>query len=119
MTARLWKLCISVVVGDHPPCAAHPPPLPPTPTPNPAPFSPSVSNIAAARWFINVLGLLQAYVFSSENWKRPEQEVGSLLSLTERVLGEELAALGRQNVRLNFVGSQAGLPRSLLQVLHL
>lgn len=56
---------------------------------------------------------LTAYAFSTENWKRPHEEVDFLMMLFERVLIRELEEMIRQNVQIQFVGNLAVLPRSL------
>ncbi|MCW8955655.1 MAG: isoprenyl transferase [Gammaproteobacteria bacterium] len=47
---------------------------------------------------------LTLFAFSSENWKRPEQEVSSLMSLFISTLQSEIQSLHKQNVRVRFIG---------------
>lgn len=56
---------------------------------------------------------LTAYAFSTENWKRPVEEVDFLMTLFERVLARELEEMMAENVRIEFVGNLTALPRSL------
>jgi len=56
---------------------------------------------------------LTAYAFSTENWKRPSEEVNFLLTLFERVLRQELEQMMAENVRICFVGNLRGLPEAL------
>ncbi|NEQ64750.1 MAG: isoprenyl transferase [Symploca sp. SIO1B1] len=56
---------------------------------------------------------LTAYAFSTENWGRPNEEVDFLMTLFERVLMRELQEMMEENVRIEFVGNLAVLPRSL------
>lgn len=56
---------------------------------------------------------LTAYAFSTENWARPLEEVDFLMMLFERVLMQELREMMEENVRIQFVGNLAALPRSL------
>ena len=49
---------------------------------------------------------LTLFAFSSENWKRPEDEVSGLMSLFMTVLEKETYGLLRHNVRLRFIGDQ-------------
>ncbi len=51
------------------------------------------------------IGYLTLFAFSSENWRRPEEEVSSLMSLFVEALRREVAELHRNNVRLRFVGA--------------
>ena len=48
---------------------------------------------------------LTLFAFSSENWRRPEEEVSSLMSLFVEALRREVVELHRNNVRLRFVGA--------------
>jgi undecaprenyl diphosphate synthase len=56
---------------------------------------------------------LTAYAFSTENWGRPHEEVDFLMALFERVLRRELQEMIKEDVRIQFVGNLAALPRSL------
>ena len=47
---------------------------------------------------------LSLFAFSSENWKRPEEEISNLMSLFMMALEREAKALARNNVRLQIVG---------------
>ncbi|GAA5114006.1 (2E,6E)-farnesyl-diphosphate-specific ditrans,polycis-undecaprenyl-diphosphate synthase [Orbus sasakiae] len=50
---------------------------------------------------------LTLYAFSSENWKRPEQEVSALMSLFVYALNREAKVLHKNNIRLNIIGDTA------------
>ena len=58
---------------------------------------------------------LTAYAFSTENWKRPQEEVDFLMTLFQRVLRQELQEMVKENVQIKFVGNLQDLPRSLQQ----
>ncbi|WP_067568303.1 (2E,6E)-farnesyl-diphosphate-specific ditrans,polycis-undecaprenyl-diphosphate synthase [Candidatus Hoaglandella endobia] len=47
---------------------------------------------------------LTLYAFSSENWKRPTQEVSSLMELFIQALDNEVKSLNKYNVRLRIIG---------------
>ena len=47
---------------------------------------------------------LTLFAFSSENWKRPEQEVSSLMELFVSTLQSEIQSLHKQKVRVRFIG---------------
>ena len=49
---------------------------------------------------------LTLYAFSSENWRRPADEVGDLTGLLRHYLRHEVAELHRQGVRLRFIGDR-------------
>jgi len=44
------------------------------------------------------------YAFSSENWRRPEEEVGDLMGLLRHFIRSDLDELVRENVRLKIIG---------------
>lgn len=58
---------------------------------------------------------LTAYAFSTENWRRPHEEVDFLMVLFERLLRKELAEMHREGVRIRFIGDLSGLHTSLRQ----
>jgi len=58
---------------------------------------------------------LTVYAFSTENWKRPQEEVGMLMSLIREYIYKELAALHRQKVRINILGDMSRLPEDIQQ----
>ena len=63
------------------------------------------------------LGLeqLTLYCFSSENWKRPEQELRLLMQLLEQYLIEERSELLRQNLQFAVIGRREGLGAGVLR----
>jgi len=56
---------------------------------------------------------LTLFAFSTENWKRPKNEVNYLLKIFERVLNKEKANLIKNNIKINFIGRLNELPNSL------
>lgn len=58
---------------------------------------------------------LTLFAFSSENWRRPNEEVGSLMGLFFDVLQREVNDLHRNNVKLRFVGQLDHLAPRLLK----
>ena len=58
---------------------------------------------------------LTLFAFSSENWKRPEEEVGALMELFVRALDKEMDELHEQQVRVRFVGDLAAFDPGLRQ----
>ncbi len=65
---------------------------------------------AAPKLGIEVLTL---YAFSSENWKRPEDEVDGLMGLLKHYLQSEIDELDRNGVRLRFIGDLSRLSGDL------
>ena len=62
--------------------------------------------------------VLTLFGFSSENWRRPEDEVGDLMGLLGRFLSGELDELLRSRVRLRGIGDLDRLPDSVLTLLR-
>src|SRR3954464_1668372 len=61
---------------------------------------------------------LTVYSFSSENWRRPAQEVADLMGLLKRFIRHDLAELHANDVRVRIIGDRDGLSpdiRALLQ----
>lgn len=61
--------------------------------------------------------VLTLYAFSVENWKRPQDEVGGLMSLLEFYLRKELETFVRDRVRLRTIGRIEELPPSIQKLL--
>jgi undecaprenyl diphosphate synthase len=58
---------------------------------------------------------LTLFAFSSENWRRPPDEVGMLMNLFLDALDREVADLHRNRVRLRFLGDRKLLGAALAQ----
>jgi len=69
---------------------------------------------AANKYKIKYLTL---YSFSTENWKRPEEEVKFLLYLMEENLKREGEELNRNNVKVRFSGRKWELPENLVKIM--
>jgi undecaprenyl diphosphate synthase len=57
---------------------------------------------------------LTLFAFSSENWRRPEEEVGMLMSLFLEALRREVTDLHKNDVRLRFIGERERLDPKLI-----
>lgn len=71
--------------------------------------------IAADEMGISVLTL---YAFSTENWKRPQDEVDYLMSLPQEFLALELEELISKNVQVRMMGHTEGVPSNTLGALQ-
>nr|WP_242865977.1 isoprenyl transferase [Desnuesiella massiliensis] len=62
----------------------------------------------------NRLGIkyLTLYAFSTENWKRPSEEVNSLMRLLVEYLRNEFEELNSNNVVINHIGDISKLPKT-------
>lgn len=60
---------------------------------------------------------LTLFAFSSENWKRPEQEVSELMGILRRYLAREVSELHSRNVRLKFIGDRQRLAGDIVRLM--
>ena len=60
---------------------------------------------------------LTIYAFSTENWKRPKDEVDVLMSLLEQYLQEAIDTMERDHIRLRVLGDVAGLSPKLQRMI--
>ena len=56
---------------------------------------------------------LTLFAFSSENWRRPQEEVGLLMELFKITLDKEVARLHENGIRVRFIGDREAFPREL------
>ena len=56
---------------------------------------------------------LTLYIFSTENWKRTEAEVGFLMNLIHTHLKQELNFYKENGIRLNHIGDLSALPEGI------
>ena len=69
--------------------------------------------------YLNDLGVkyFTVYAFSTENWKRPEEEVGAIMGLLDRYLRKAIREMNEKNIRLCFFGDLEPLSDSLKQLI--
>lgn len=56
---------------------------------------------------------LTLYCLSSENWKRPPEEIDFLMHLLQRYMIEERSTFMEQNVRVEIIGRRDGIPEAV------
>lgn len=61
---------------------------------------------------------LTVFAFSTENWKRAEEEVGFLMDLLEMGLTKELDQFHEKNIRLRVIGRREGLRPSIVRAIE-
>nr|WP_310496336.1 polyprenyl diphosphate synthase [Sandarakinorhabdus sp.] len=61
--------------------------------------------------------VLTLYAFSSENWKRPAEEVADLMGLLRHYVQSEIDTLAKNGVRLEFIGNWRALKPDLVAML--
>ena len=61
--------------------------------------------------------VVSAYTFSTENWKRSEQEVSKLMGLVLKLLTADLHILQEKGIRLRVLGSKDRLSKKILKAI--
>ena len=54
----------------------------------------------------NKIKYLTLYAFSTENWKRPKNEINYLFNLLENFLTTKIVSLNKQNIKLKIIGEK-------------
>jgi undecaprenyl diphosphate synthase len=62
---------------------------------------------------VQKIEVLTLFAFSSENWRRPEDEVSLLMSLFMATLQRQINKLDRNNIRLRFIGDRTAFSEKL------
>jgi undecaprenyl diphosphate synthase len=62
--------------------------------------------------------VLTVYAFSTENWKRPDDEVSYLMNLIEEYLRKNILELQENDVQMHFIGGISKLNPALQQVIR-
>ena len=63
------------------------------------------------------VGYFTVYAFSTENWKRPAEEVGAIMGLLERYLKKAVREMAEKNIRLTFFGDLEPLSPGLKRLI--
>mgnify|MGYP000853429739 CR=1 FL=1 len=63
------------------------------------------------------LKFITLYAFSTENWRRPQDEVNTLMHLLITTLNSELENLKKNNIRLKTIGDLNSLPKDVSEKL--
>lgn len=61
---------------------------------------------------------LTVYAFSTENWKRPEDEVGGIMKLLDKYLHEAIRDMRKKNIRMKVFGDVSRLSPELQQLIR-
>lgn len=56
---------------------------------------------------------LTVYAFSTENWKRPNDEVNTIMKLLDKYLREAIATMERDKIKMKVLGDVSGLSQEL------
>jgi undecaprenyl diphosphate synthase len=76
----------------------------------------TVRNIVRAAGDLG-LETLSLYAFSSENWKRPEDEISDLMGLMRDFIKSDLDAFASNDVRLKIIGNYTALAPDIVDML--
>ena len=60
---------------------------------------------------------LTVYAFSTENWKRPEEEVGGIMKLLDKYLHEAIRDMRKKNIRMKVFGDVSRLSPQLRELI--
>ncbi|MBJ7526343.1 MAG: di-trans,poly-cis-decaprenylcistransferase [Sphingomonadaceae bacterium] len=77
----------------------------------------TVRNIVRAAGELG-LETLSLYAFSSENWKRPEDEISDLMGLMRDFIKSDLDEFAANNVRLKIIGNYKALAPDIVEMLE-
>ena len=64
------------------------------------------------------IAALTLYAFSTENWQRPSDEVGTLMNLLIEYFNNEIDELNENNVRIFGLGDIDGMPEKVAEAIH-
>lgn len=77
----------------------------------------AVRNVTRAARALGIEALT-LYAFSSENWRRPEEEISDLMGLLRLFIRSDLAELVRENVRLRVIGDFRRFPADVVRLVE-
>ncbi len=63
------------------------------------------------------IGTVTFYTFSTENWKRPPEEVEAIMNLLRQYLKESLADFKKENIRTRFIGDRSVLAPDIQELM--
>lgn len=61
---------------------------------------------------------LTVFGFSTENWRRPAEEVSDLMGLVRSYVASDLKRLEREGVRMRILGRRTGLPADIAEIIE-
>ena len=67
----------------------------------------------------NKIRFLTLYTFSSENWKRPKNEITFLFKLLENFLKKKINKIIERDIKLKFIGELSKLPSKIQKLIKL
>lgn len=64
------------------------------------------------------VGYVSIYIFSTENWQRPQKEVAAIMKLALRIFKIELKEFITRGIRVRVLGIEPGLTDELIEAIH-
>jgi len=68
---------------------------------------------------IQKIPYLTLYTFSTENWRRPENEVNFLFDLIRKSLKKKINEIIKQGIKINIIGERKRLPNDIIKIIKL
>ena len=62
---------------------------------------------------------LTLYTFSTDNWKRPDNEINFLFNLIRNSLKKNLNKIVKQGIKVKIIGNKKGLPNDIIHIVKL
>ena len=86
--------------------------------PRTAGHSAGSENFRKIAYYCRDIGLdyLTVYAFSTENWKRPAEEVRTIMRLLGKYLNEAIETMERDGIKMRVFGDVSGLPAELQEL---
>ena len=76
-----------------------------------------VIEIVEAAYKINIKSLT-LYAFSTENWKRPDEEISKLMDLLAYYIKNQLEKIKKNNIRINVLGDYNAFPDKIVRLIE-
>ncbi len=69
--------------------------------------------------YCNKIGIkyLTVYAFSTENWRRPKEEVDAIMNIFRDYLRDS-ANFKKENIKLEFLGDRSGMPEDIVKLME-
>jgi len=65
------------------------------------------------------ISYLTLYAFSTENWRRPKNEINFLFDLIRRYINKSLKKIIKQGIKVNIIGKRERLPKDIIKILQI
>ena len=66
---------------------------------------------------IKKIPYLTLYTFSTENWRRPDNEINFLFDLIRKSLKKKIKTLIKQGIKVNIIGQTKRLPKDIIKII--